>query len=93
MRLLEQALEFLRADGSSPLGSRLRTATEFKACKNLAYGGGGSAGLAPTGVEKIDLANLDLPEVAGSVAIAPLLRDWQRSQYLDIGRLELPVCD
>ena len=66
MRLLEQALEFLRADGSSPLaGSRLRIATEFEACKNFAYGGGGSAGSAHTGVEKIDLANLDLPDVAG----------------------------
>ena len=94
MRLFEQALQFLRADGSSPLaGSRLRIATEFEACKNFAYGGGGPAGSAPTGVEKIDLVNLDLPKVAGSVDIAPLLRDWQRSQYLDIGRLKLPVCD
>ena len=70
-RLVEDVSRFYRAGGGQPLaGGRLRVATALQEAAKISYNVTPASG---SGAERIDLAAIDLPLVAGQVPLADLL--------------------
>ena len=79
-----------RAGGQQPLaGGRLRLANALQEAAKAPYDSVPSPGL---GADWIDPTAIDVPSVAGQVALTDHLLPWQRAAYLS-DSLVLPECE